>query len=91
MGQAGVLQEIRQTRFEEAHRRWQKGRLTQEEAAFVFGVCSRTFHGYDCRYEEKGIEGLLDKRITRALARRTPADEVLVIARQYSSTYRGGK
>jgi hypothetical protein len=89
MGRAEVLQEIRKMRFEEAYGVWKEGRLTQEEAAFVLGVCTRTFRRYVCRYEEEGIDGLLDKRITQASFRRVPVDEVLELARQYSSTYLG--
>jgi len=37
-----VLQGIRKMRFEEIYRRWDKGRLTQEEAAELLGVCDRT-------------------------------------------------
>ena len=32
-------------RFEEAYGGWQQGRLTQEEAAGLLGVCERTFRG----------------------------------------------
>ena len=34
------LQETRKMRFEEAFGDWQKGRLTQEEAARLLGVCT---------------------------------------------------
>ena len=36
------LQEIRIMRFEEACSSWIEGRLTQEEAARLLGVCERT-------------------------------------------------
>jgi transposase len=67
--------------FEKAYGEWKEGKLTQQQAAFMLGVCSRTFRRYLCRYEEKGIEGLLDKRLTQASLRREPVDEVLVIVR----------
>jgi transposase len=91
MARAGVLQEIRQMRFKEAYGGWKEGRLTQEEAALVLGVCSRTFRRYICRYEAEGMEGLLDKRISQASSRRAPVDEVLALAGQYSSSHRGWK
>lgn len=89
MVRAGVLQEIRQMRFEEAYGGWKEGRLTQEEAAFVLGVSSRTFRRYLCRYELEGIEGLLDRRMSQASSRRAPVDEFLALAQQYSGRYRG--
>ena len=46
-------------RFEEAFGDWQKGRLTQEEAARLLGVCDRTFRRYIDRYENEGLDGLM--------------------------------
>ena len=50
-------------RFEEAYGGWQARRLTQEEAARLLGVCERTFRRYLDRYEEDGLQGLIDKRL----------------------------
>ena len=56
MKRAEWLQETRKMRFEEAYGGWQGGRLTQEEAARLLGVCERTFRRYIDRYEiEKSI------------------------------------
>jgi transposase len=57
------LQETRKMRFEEAYGGWQTRRLTQEEAARLLGVCERTFRRYIDRYEEAGIEGLIDRQL----------------------------
>lgn len=84
-----MLQEIRKMRFEEMYEGWQKGRLSQEEAARVLGVCPRTFRRQICRYEESGLEGLSDKRLTQASHRRAPVDEVMRLTQQYRSRYRG--
>ncbi|NQU03664.1 MAG: helix-turn-helix domain-containing protein, partial [Syntrophaceae bacterium] len=65
MRRAEILQEIRIMRSEEAYSVWTEKRLTQEEAARIVGVCSRTFRRYINRYEEKGLDGLLDKRLTQ--------------------------
>ena len=43
MRRTEMLQEIRKMRFEEAYAGWQGGRLRQEEAARLLGVCERTF------------------------------------------------
>ena len=48
-------------RFEEAYEGWNKGRLTQEEAARLLGVCDRTFRRYLVRFEADGWDGLLDR------------------------------
>jgi transposase len=52
-------------RFEEAYGGWQNGRLTQEEAARLLGVCDRTFRRYIDRYEDEGLDGLIDKRLNQ--------------------------
>ena len=60
MKRTELLQEVRKMRFEEAYEGWKKGRLTQEEAARLLGVCDRTYRRYLVRYEEQGMEGLID-------------------------------
>ena len=69
MRRTELLQEIRTMRFEEAYESWQARRLTQEEAARLLGVCERTFRGYLDRYEEAGLEGLIDKRLEQHSAK----------------------
>ena len=51
-----LLQEIRKMRFEEAYEGWNEGRLTQEEAARLLGVCERSFRRYAARFEAEGLE-----------------------------------
>jgi CRP-like cAMP-binding protein len=65
MRRTEIRQEIRKMRFEEMYSGWRQGRLSQEEAALVLGVCPRTFRRQICRYEESGLEGLNDKRLTQ--------------------------
>ena len=52
-------------RFEEAYEGWTESRLTQEEAARWLGVCDRILLHYMDRYEEEGLEGLIDKRLSQ--------------------------
>ena len=68
-------------RFQEAYAGWQAGRLRQEEAALLLGVCERTFRRYIDRYEEAGIEGLIDHRLNQVSHRRAPVDEVMALTR----------
>lgn len=89
MRRTELLQGIRIMRFEEVYGVWTESRLNQEEAARILGVCTRTFRRYIDRYEESGIEGLLDKRLTQASSRRAPVDEVIALVEQYKGRYRG--
>ena len=89
MRRTEMLQEIRKMRFEEMYFGWSEDHLTQEEAARILGVCDRTFRRYIDRYEEAGISGLSDKRLTQASFRRAPVDEVMAVADLYKSCHRG--
>ena len=53
------------------------------------GVCARTFRRYVDRYEEDGLDGLLDKRMSEVSARRAPTDEVLKTGMLYRERYDG--
>ena len=89
MKRAGWLQETRQMRFEEAREGWTGGRLTQEEAAALLGVCARTFRRYVDRFEEAGLEGLCDQRLSKVSHRRAPVDEVMKLVDRYKTHHRG--
>ena len=67
-------------RFEDAYEGWQNKRLTQIDAAQLLGGCPRTFRrtpatarraGFN-RYEEDGLDGLIDKRLAQVSHRRVP-------------------
>lgn len=83
------LQETRIMRFEEAFWGWSERRLTQQEAARLLGVHARTFRRHINRYQEQGLDGLLDKRLTQVSHRRAPVDEVLGVQRLYRDRYPG--
>ena len=89
MRRTEILQENRIMRFAEVYGGWQKRSLSQEEAAQILGVCSRTFRRQICRYEETGLAGLYDKRLSQASHRRAPVDEVMALGEHYRSRYRG--
>lgn len=76
-------------RFEEAYGGWQTRRLTQEEAARLLGLCARTFRRYVDRYEEEGMEGLRDKRLTQTSARKAPGAEVQDVVARYRERHQG--
>ena len=91
MKRAEWLQETRKMRFEEAYGSWQGGRLTQEEAARLLGVCERTFRRYIDRYEDEGLDGLIDKRLNQVSHRRAPVDEVMRLVDRYRNRHEGWK
>lgn len=76
-------------RFEETFNIWTEGRITQEEAARMLNVTSRTFRRYIDRYHDNGLDGLLDKRLTQASARKAPVDKVMALADRYNNRYQG--
>jgi hypothetical protein len=89
MRRTELLQEVRKMRFEEAYEGWERGRLTQEEAARLLGVCDRTFRRYLVRYEERGMEGLIDQRLGQVSHRCAPVDEVIALVDLYGRRYQG--
>jgi len=89
MNRTEWLQETRKMRFEEAYQGWQSGRLRQEEAARLLGVCDRTFRRHIDRYEEDGLDGLIDKRLNQVSHRRAPVDEVMRLVDSYCSRHQG--
>jgi len=89
MRRTQVLQEVRMMRFEEAYGGWQEGQLTQEEAARLLGVCERTFRRQINRYEDDGLQGLIDKRLAQASHRRAPVDEVMQVTERYRRRHMG--
>ena len=89
MRRTELLQEVRKMRFEEAYGGWQERRLTQEEEARLLGVCERTFRRYVDRYEEEGLDGLVDKRLGQVSGRRAPVDEVMRTEALYRERYEG--
>ena len=74
-------------RFEEAFELWQSRTLSQEEAAMLLGVRERSFRRYIDRYEEDGLQGLLDKRMEQVSHHNAPVDEVLQLAALYKERY----
>ena len=61
MRRSEVLQEVRLMRFEEIYGQYRSSRLSCEEAAELLGSSVSTFYRMRRRYEEEGMEGLLEK------------------------------
>ena len=89
MNRTHWLQETRIMRFEETFNLWTEKRIDQEQAALLLGVCTRTFRRYVSSYEEQGLDGLYDKRITLVSARKAPVDEVMALVDRYKTRHAG--
>jgi transposase len=76
-------------RFEEVYDRWSEHRLTQQEAAELLNVGERQFRRQCRRYEDEGIEGLIDLRLGQVSSKRAPVDEVMRLVEQYRRRYEG--
>ena len=76
-------------RFEELYRRQQVGRLTQEEMAEVLNIDVRTARRWTRRFEDEGLDGLIDRRIGQISNRRAPVDQVMRVETLYRERYTG--
>ena len=81
------LQGLRLMKFEDVYGRWYGGALSQSEAAEVLGMSERTFRRYRDRFEADGAEGLYDRRLGRASARRAGVDEVMAVLELFDTHY----
>jgi transposase len=87
MGKVKLLQEIRQMQFEKLYDNWRAKRLTEEEAAELLGMHPRTFRRWSRKYEEEGIDGLVDQRIEGLSNRAAPVDEVMEMIQLFKTKY----
>lgn len=86
---AETLQEIRKARFEDIYDRFMSCRLSASEAAEWLGVSERTFRRQRVRFDEEGLEGLLDRCLGRPSPHRVPVDETEKVPQLYGERYRG--
>jgi transposase len=89
MRRTEVLQGLRRMKFEDVYGRWQERRLSQAEAAEILGMSERSFRRWRDRYDAEGLEGLCDRRLGKASARRVPADQVQAMLTIYRDHYGG--
>ena len=75
-------------RFEEIYGRFSKGRLNCEAAADLLGISLSSFLRRRRRFEEEGLEGLVDRRLGKASARRVPVDEATRVLGLFETRYR---
>ena len=89
MGVAKRREDRRLMMFEDAHSMRTEGRLTEEQAAELPRVSARTFRRWTDRHGEDGVEGLSDRRVSRASHRAAPVDEVVASGGQVPDRTRG--
>lgn len=89
MKKTKVKQEVLKMKFEEVYDRFQKEKLTTQEAAELLGISVSVFYRKRTRYEEEGFEGIYDKRLGRASPHRAADAEVEKMTKLYAEKYRG--
>jgi hypothetical protein len=87
MKRAIWLQETRAMKFQQTQSDWEAGRLTQEEAAQILGICERSFRRYLVKYDEGGIDALCDKRLSQPSRRKAPLEERVRLADMYKHSF----
>ena len=89
MNRAMWLQERRMQKFMDVLSRWESKRISGLEAGELLGCSERQFRRLRVRHEERGLEGLVDRRLGKASAKRVPVDELEWMLDQYRTRYRG--
>jgi len=64
-----------------------RGRVKQHEAAQLLEVCERTFRRYCRRFDQEGLDGLIDRRLAQVSHRLAPIDEVMAVCERLRSRY----
>jgi len=76
MNRTTWLQDRRMQKFRDVLSRWERKKLSALEAGEILGMSERQFRRYRRRYEEDGLNGLVDRRLGKASLRRVRIDKV---------------
>jgi transposase len=76
-------------KFRDVLSRWESGDLSMKDAGELLGMSERQFRRYRGRYEEDGVEGLVDQRLGKPSPKRVPAADTELILELYGDVYRG--
>lgn len=82
-----TLEDIIQMKFANTYDEYRRGELTQDEAAGLLHISSRSFRRKIIRYEDEGMEGLLDKRFGNIPPNKIPLDIIDQALRLKSEDY----
>ena len=89
MKRAAWLQDRRMLKFRDVLSLWERGDLSMMDAGELLGMSERQFRRYRERYEEEGLEGLVDRRLGKASAKRVPAGDAALMKELYGGVYLG--
>jgi transposase len=89
MNRTAWLQDRRMQKFRDVLSRWERKELSAMEAGEILGCSERQFRRYRRRYEEDGEDGLVDRRLGKASAKRVPIDKVAWMVAQYRTHHMG--
>ena len=89
MNRTAWLQDRRMQKFRDVLGRWESGWLSMMEAGELLGMSERQFRRYRERYEEEGLEGLLDRRLGKPSPKRVPSADARLMLELYGGAYRG--
>jgi transposase len=76
-------------KFRDVLSRWEAGGLSMLEAGELLGMSERQFRRYRERYEEDGLEGLIDRRLGKPSPKRVATAHAQQMLALYGGTYRG--
>ena len=88
MNRTAWLQDRRMQKFRDVLSRWERGALSMMEAGELLGMSERQFRRYRDRYEEEGLEGLVDRRLGKSSPKRVPARDLRLMLELYRDCYR---
>jgi len=83
MNRTAWLQDRRMQKFRDVLSRWERGALSMMEAGELLGMSERQFRRYRDRYEEEGLEGLVDRRLGKPSPKRVPARDLRLMLELY--------
>ncbi len=89
MNRTAWLQDRRMQKFRDVLSRWERSELSMMEAGELLGMSERQFRRYRDRYEEDGLEGLIDRRLGKPSPKRVPARDLRLMLELYRHSYRG--
>jgi transposase len=89
MNRTAWLQDRRMQKFRDVLSRWESGALSMMEAGELLGLSERQFRRYRERYEEDGLEGLIDRRLGKPSPKRVPSADAQLMLELYGGAYRG--
>lgn len=89
MNRTALLQDRRMKKFLDVLSRFERRALSTVEAGELLGCSERQFLRHRRRYEEEGLDGLVDRRLGRVSAKRVPVDVVDWMLDEYRTRYAG--